>query len=412
MDEYTQQLDFLPDTTKMHSGSVGGKQDTRERVANKSKTLSAQATLRDWLALYSVPGCGFATVLRLIEHFLTPTAILAASPAALSVLGIDAALITRLKNPDWQLVDSCLVWREKPGRHILHWQDTLYPPLLREIASPPLILFVEGDVCLLQANQLAMVGARQPSPMGLEIAYRFANELSQKGVAIISGLARGIDGASHRGCLAAGGKTIAVLGSGIAQIYPYQHKELASQIVEKGGALVSEFFPSASPRAEHFPRRNRIISGLSLGVIVIEAAIKSGSLITARYALEQGREVFSVPGSIANPLSRGCHALLKEGAILVESSHDILLELSLSSGLVNLAMPSMEDNSAINERPDLKSGLDSEDKKLVECLGFETTTIDSLVMRTGFTADKLLARLALLELQGYISVVPGGYTRK
>lgn len=368
--------------------------------------------LRDWLALYTVPQCGFATVLKLLTAFSTPTALLSASAEALSAAGISNALIAGLKKPDWKCVDACLSWQEKPGRHILHWQDALYPPLLREIASPPLILFIEGDVSLLQDYQLAMVGARQPSPMGLEIAYRFAKELSQQGFIIVSGLARGIDGASHQGCLGAGGKTIAVLGAGIAKIYPACHRGLALQIVEKGGALVSEFFPDASPRAEHFPRRNRIISGLSVGIVVIEAAMKSGSLITARYAAEQGREVFAVPGSIGNPLSRGCHALLKQGASLVESSHDILLGLSFATGLLNAAMGPIEGSFTTKERPDSKPGLDSDDIKLVECLGFETTTIDSLVMRTGLTADRLLARLALLELQGYISAVPGGYARK
>lgn len=368
--------------------------------------------LRAWLGIYTVAKCSFATVLKLLEVFSTPAALLAASHAALFAAGISNALIAGLKKPDWKRVDACLAWQDKPGRHILHWQDARYPPLLREIASPPLILFIEGDACLLQDPQLAMVGTRQPSPMGLEIAYRFSNELSQQGFIITSGLARGIDGASHQGCLAAGSKTIAVLGSGIAKIYPHSHRELALQIVEKGGILVSEFFPDAPPRAEHFPRRNRIISGLSVGVVVIEAAMRSGSLITARYAAEQGREVFAVPGSIANPLSRGCHALLKQGATLVESSHDILLGLSFSTGLLNMAMNPIESSFIVTDRPDSKSGLDSDDIKLVECLDFEKTTIDSLVMRTGLAADRLLARLALLELQGYISAVPGGYTRK
>ncbi|WP_218813872.1 DNA-processing protein DprA [Rickettsiella endosymbiont of Dermanyssus gallinae] len=379
---------------------------------NADKHSSAKSILRDWLAVYTVPQCGFATVLKLLAVFSTPTALLSASPEALSAAGISNALIAGLKKPDWKRVDACLTWREKPGRHILHWQNDLYPPLLREVASPPLVLFVEGDVSVLKDYQLAIVGTRQPSPIGLEIAHSFASELSQQGFVVTSGLARGIDGASHQGCLAASGKTIAVLGSGIGQIYPRCHRGLALQIVEKGGALISEFFPDVSPRTEHFPRRNRIISGLSVGVVVIEAAMRSGSLITARYAAEQGREVFAVPGSIANPLSRGCHALLKQGASLVESSHDILLGLSFATGLFNVAMGPIEGSFTVTDRPDSKPGLDSDDIKLVECLGFETTTIDSLVMRTGLTADRLLARLALLELQGYISAVPGGYARK
>ncbi|MES2141655.1 MAG: DNA-processing protein DprA [Pseudomonadota bacterium] len=363
--------------------------------------------LRSWLGLYTLPQCGVATVFKLLKLFSTPAALLSASQAALRNVNVTERLITHLKKPDWKRVETCLAWREKGGRDILHWQDPRYPRLLREIASPPLILFIEGDTSLLQEHQLAIIGTRRPTPTGLETAYQFANELAKQGFVITSGLARGIDGAGHQGCLAARGKTIAVLGSGLTQIYPICHQRLAQQIVEEGGTLVSEFFPDSPPKAEHFPRRNRIISGLSVGVIVIEAASRSGSLITARYAAEQGREVFTVPGSILNPLSRGCHALLKQGATLIESSHDILLELSFSS-LIDKSKDSFE----VCNRSDSRLGLDSNDKKLVECLGFETTTIDTLVMRTGLTADRILARLALLELQGYISAVPGGYARK
>lgn len=363
--------------------------------------------LRDWLALYTLPQCGVTTVLKLLKVFSTPAALLVASHKELLNAGATELLSAHLKNLDWKRVDVCLVWRESEGRDILHWHDSRYPRLLREIASPPLILFVEGDISILQDHQLAIVGTRHPTLTGLETAYQFAHELAKQGFVISSGLARGIDGAGHQGCLAASGKTIAVLGSGLNQIYPTYHQRLARQIVEKGGTLVSEFFPDSPPKAAHFPRRNRIISGLSLGIIVIEAALRSGSLITARYAAEQGREVFTVPGSIRNPLSKGCHALLKQGATLIESSDDILFELSFSP-----LIDKPKDSSKVSNRSESSPRLDSDDEKLVECLGFETTTIDTLVMRTGFTADSILARLALLELQGYISTVPGGYARK
>ena len=401
--------------------------------------------LRYWLALYTIPRCGLTTVLTLLKTFSTPKEILLASREALLNAGASASLINYLHHPDWKSVELCLRWLEKPQRYILPWGDTRYPMLLREIPYPPLILFVTGELSVLQQRQLAIVGARYPSPTGLEIAYQFANELSERGFAITSGLARGIDGAAHQGALAANGTTIAVLGSGLDNIYPNCHQSLAQTILKKGGVLLSEFLPCSLPKAAHFPRRNRIISGLSLGVIVIEASLKSGSLITAAYALEQGREVFALPGSIRNSLSQGCHALLKEGATLIENCEDVVQGLSLLSNPISKRMvgnKALFDKSTkklvstveqghefighnkgqdrvLNKTDELNPAqrldiatLDSQDIKLVECLGFETTSVDTLIARTGLRVDKLLARLLTLELQGYISVVPGGYVRK
>lgn len=404
--------------------------------------------LRYWLALYAIPRCGLITVLKLLKIFSTPSAILLASYEELLDAGVSPSLISHLHNPDWKSVEFCLRWLDKPERYILHWGDSRYPLLLREISSPPPILFVIGELSLLQQQQLAIVGARLPTPTGLEIAYQFASELSKQGFVITSGLARGIDAAAHQGALVTLGRTIAVLGSGLDNIYPVCHQSLAKGILEKGGALLSEFFPNAPPKAEHFPRRNRIISGLSLGVIVIEAALRSGSLITARYAIEQGREVFAVPGSIRNRLSQGCHGLLKEGATLIESCEDVIQGLSFLPKQISKLVVARETTLtkaneasflADQEREQKKichnechyaglseeievidsnqqqldiSRLDSQDIKLVECLGFETTSIDTLIARTGLRVDKLLARLLVLELQGYIGVVPGGYVRK
>ena len=380
--------------------------------------------LRYWLALYTIPRCGLTTVLTLLKTFLTPKEILLASREALLNAGASASLINYLHHPDWKSVELCLRWLEKPQRYILPWGDTRYPMLLREIPYPPLILFVTGELSVLQQRQLAIVGARYPSP---------------------TGLARGIDGAAHQGALAANGTTIAVLGSGLDNIYPNCHQSLAQTILKKGGVLLSEFLPCSLPKAAHFPRRNRIISGLSLGVIVIEASLKSGSLITAAYALEQGREVFALPGSIRNSLSQGCHALLKEGATLIENCEDVVQGLSFLSNPISKRMvgnKALFDKSTkklvstveqghefighnkgqdrvLNKTDELNPAqrldiatLDSQDIKLVECLGFETTSVDTLIARTGLRVDKLLARLLTLELQGYISVVPGGYVRK
>lgn len=401
-----------------------------------------------WLALYTIPRCGLSTVSMLLKTFASPKQILSASYEELLDAGASPILASNLKKPDWRSVELSLRWMEQPRRYILHWSDLLYPALLREISSPPLILFMIGELSLFQQQTLAIVGARNPTHTGLEIAHQLSNELSDQGFIIISGLARGIDGAAHQGALLNKGGTVAVLGSGLEHIYPACHQSLAMDIVEKGGTLISEFFPYSSPKAEYFPRRNRIISGLSLGVIVVEATLRSGSLITARYALEQGREVFAVPGSIRNPLSQGCHALLKEGATLVESNADIIQGLSFLSVKTNSwtnesvltdsykaedfvtkkdpKTAKMKQSKHINTHKNCElngntdknssaksiSRLDSQDIKLVECLGFETTNIDILMMRTGLTIDKLLARLSTLQLKGYIDVVPGGYVRK
>jgi DNA processing protein len=292
---------------------------------------------------------------------------------------------------------------------------------LNEIADPPLILFMKGEVSILQRQMLAIVGARSPTPTGREIAYQLANELTEQGFVIISGLAKGIDGAAHQGALFDKAATIAVLGSGIECIYPSCHRALANEIVEKGGLLISEFFPNTSPKANYFPRRNRIISGLSLGVIVVEASLRSGSLITARYALNQGREVFAIPGSIRSLLSQGCHALLKDGATLVENCEDIIQSLSflpqcvLSSDKDNVGVKRGHNKiprSPLTPQKNQRSSLDSQDKKLVECLGFETTSIDSVLARTKLPITTVLDRLSILQLQGYIDKFPGGYVRK
>lgn len=351
--------------------------------------------------LYAPSRVGLMSVL---EHFPSLADLFSISKPALIAAGVSPTLAAYLRNPNWYAVEYDLRWAQQPECHLITWQDAAYPPLLKEIWGAPLVLFVKGAIPILSAPQLAIVGSRNPTPAGEESAFSFAKYLALSGLTITSGLALGIDGCSHRGALAGGGTTIAVMGTGLERIYPERHQALAQKIVESGGALVSEFSPKVLPKAENFPRRNRIISGLSMGVLVVEAALQSGSLITAKNALEQNREIFALPGSIHNPLARGCHRLLKQGAKLVEKADDILEELGpfLQSPKVSLEEP----------RVRLKGRtLDINQAKLVECVGFETTPIDLLVQRSGFSVDRVSSLLPHLELKGYIVAVPGGYMR-
>jgi DNA processing protein len=274
------------------------------------------------------------------------------------------------------------------------------------MATPPPLLYVHGDPELLSSLQLAIVGSRNPSPAGTNNAYEFARHLGAAGLTITSGLALGVDAASHRGALDAAASTIAVTGTGLDRVYPARNKDLAHKIVTNGGVLVSEFPIGEAPQAGNFPRRNRIISGLSLGTLVVEAALRSGSLITAKYAMEQGREVFAIPGSIHNPLAKGCHALIQQGAKLVETAQDIVSELA---PLANVSLQ-IEQVMASNEKnqPDL----DKDYQKLLDVMGYDPCPIDELISRSGLTAEEVSSMLLILELQNYVQLEPGGqYTR-
>lgn len=314
----------------------------------------------------------------------------------------DAAL-NYLHAPDWRRVEDDLAWLERPGNHLLLLDDSRYPPLLRQIHQPPPLLFICGDPACLQLPQLAMVGARNPTPSGRETAWQFAAHLAGGGLAITSGLALGIDAAAHQGALAGGGRTIAVMGTGLDRVYPAKHHELAHAIAERG-ALVSEFPVGTPALAENFPRRNRLISGLALGVLVVEAALQSGSLITARLALDQGREVFAIPGSIHNPLAKGCHTLLRQGAKLVETAADILEELgALAAANHPNPSPALTSLPAADTEP-----LDSEYQQLLMAMGESPVGVDLLVERCGLTAEAVSSMLLILELEGYAAAVPGG----
>jgi DNA processing protein len=289
---------------------------------------------------------------------------------------------------------------EQPGHLAVTLADPCYPPQLKEIADPPPLLFIRGNPDILALPQIAIVGSRNPSHLGVDTAAEFAKALAREGFVITSGLALGIDAAGHKGALQAQGYTIAVAGTGLDRVYPARHRALATEIVNHG-AMISEFPPGTGAKADHFPRRNRIISGLCIGLLVVEAAKQSGSLITARMALEQNREVFAIPGSIHNPLARGCNALIREGAKLVETARDILEELNFYNHI---------DRDIFTELR--QTPLDLEQQTLLNLIMFSPTSVDSLVENTGLPVEVISSMLLVLELQGNVESVSGGcYTR-
>lgn len=355
-----------------------------------------------WLILHRAPKLAVPVVRLLLETFHTPADILTADHGELRGLGLKQQTIAFLKQPDWKSVHADLDWLDKQeNHHLVTWLDPAYPVLLQQIPDPPLVLFVAGRPELLRSVQVGIVGSRNPGPNGRQIAHRFARELASLGFTITSGLALGIDACSHRGALQETGNTVAVLGNGPDIIYPYRHGQLIREISLRG-AMVTEFPPGTSPAGSNFPRRNRIISGLSAGVLVVEAALRSGSLITARFAMEQGREVFAIPGSIHNPLSRGCHDLIKQGAKLVETVRDIIEDL----GPVALAGQTLT-RMDIPE-PDWKIDLDDDYRLLLDKVAHDPVSIDQLVNTTGLTADVVSSMLLILEVRGLVSASPGG----
>ncbi len=289
------------------------------------------------------------------------------------------------------------------GAVLVTFDDPAFPPLLREIPDPPLLLYVAGDPSLLQLQAVAIVGARRCTRTGAEHAYKLARDLAAVGIPVVSGLALGIDGAAHRGALSSG-RTLAVLGSGFSRIYPSAHRHLAREILASGGVLISEHLPGHAARAYQFPERNRIISGLAAAVVVVEAGEQSGSLITARLALEQGREVLAVPGSIGNPVARGCHRLLRQGAALVESISDILDALGWQLSDVQAMPKPTTDDRRQPDSPALA--------RVLSAIGPELTTFDEIVAGAQLAAAVAAAHLLTLELAGFVAQVPGGYIRR
>ena len=358
-----------------------------------------------WLVFARAPGLRVEQLLALIERLGSAPAVLEAGPRAWREAGIAEGATEALSTPDRPRIDADRVWLDATGRTFITILSAAYPPLLRQLLDAPIALFVEGDATALAAPQLAIVGSRNPTIDGRETAEAFARALAGCGLTIASGLALGIDAAAHRGALAGGGRTIAVLGSGPDIVYPPSHAALAREIAGRG-ALVSELPPGTPPRREHFPRRNRVISGLSLGTLVVEASDRSGSLITARLATEQGREVFAIPGSIHNALARGCHRLIREGAKLVETAQDILEELGplagIGSAVAHTTGPALAGTSPDMPEPDPEYDI------LLESLGYEAVSIDTLVRRSGLTIEAVSSMLLILELRGDVHAVPGG----
>lgn len=360
--------------------------------------MTSNNALADWLRLTLVPGIGSASQRQLLAAFGLPEQIFAAGYASLARAVGDKLAGQLLDYDSRETIAASLEWAKQPGNHIVTLADPEYPQLLLEIADPPSVLYVKGQVALLNRPALAIVGSRHATTQGLRDAEAFAQALAQAGLTIVSGLALGIDAAAHRGALAAQGSTLAVIGTGADRIYPARNRELALAIVEHG-AVISEFPLGTPALAANFPRRNRLIAGLSKGCLVVEAAPASGSLITARLAGEQGREVMAMPGSIHATLSKGCHQLIKQGAKLVECAQDVLDELRMQVPSTSPAKPQIELPIAEEE---------GDSALVLQALGHTPCDTDTLAIRSGLTAEALCAILTTLELAGKIAGLPGG----
>jgi DNA processing protein len=363
-----------------------------------------------WLTLSLLDGVGPQALTRLLQHFPDPIDALAADLLTLQSIGLRPAaldIIQRYQQGEVSLgarLDAVYRWLERPGCQVLCLDSTEYPALLRDIPDPPPLLYLQGNAQLLHDPQLAMVGTRHPGPHGAATARQFARSFAESGLVVTSGMALGIDGACHQGALDAGGQTIAVWGTGLDNCYPKRHSALASAIVEGGGLLVSEQPPDAPAHAGQFPKRNRIISGLSLGTLVVEASLNSGSLITARLALEQNREVFAMPGSIHSTQARGCHQLLREGAHLVETVRDVLEVLRLPIRAA-IEADTKSSQAAHRELTSLSAS------PLWPLLDHNPVSVDWLGEQSSLPVERVMQELLELELDGHVQHTPHGYSR-
>ena len=353
--------------------------------------MSEDASLKAWLALGLIRGLGGEGIRRLLTEFGSAEAVFTASAHSLKAIVKPDVAQQIVAGAADELFAPTLTWLSDSNNHIVTLADSDYPQALLNISDPPFLLYAKGNLALLNQAAIAVVGSRYATPQGSNNATAFAKSLSAAGLCVISGLAHGIDAAAHQGGLAERGSSIAVVGTGLDKVYPAANRGLAHELAQHG-LLISEFALATPPLAGNFPRRNRIISGMSLGCLVVEASLQSGSLITARLAMEQGRDVFAIPGSIHSPQSKGCHALIKQGAKLVESAQDVLEELS---GRIPSAAPSMDENA-------------STDSPLLAHLGYDAVHIEILSQRSGLTVGELSAMLLTLELEGIVCTLPGG----
>ncbi len=354
--------------------------------------------LRAWISLSLIPGLGAASLRKLLREIGEPNRILSSSYTQLAAIVPPSIARCIAAGTQSAEIDTVTAWLEDSNNSIMTWADPDFPPSLLQIADPPPLLYIKGRRQLLASASLAVVGSRHATPQGLRDAESFSRSLSDSGLCIISGLAHGIDAAAHRGGLGGASSTLAVVGTGLNIVYPSANRDLAIAIAEQG-ALLSEFPLGTPAKAGHFPRRNRIISGLALGCLVIEAAPQSGSLITAKLAVDQGKDVFAIPGSIHSPLSKGPHRLIKQGAKLVETAQDVLEELGF---LLPPSAPAEAISAADNDSAE----------RLLTQLGFDPADIGSLADRCGLTSETVCAMLLPLELEGRVVVMPGGFYQR
>ena len=373
-------------------------------MSSFSPTPAVDGDLKDWLRLAFTPGVGPATARKLLQAYKWPSNIWAQPLTELKQQVGAIVAQALLAEPSeleeaWQRLTVWLSGSEQ--RHALTWADAAYPPDLLQIPDPPLVLYAQGDLqCLLAGTRLAMVGSRNPTAQGLQTAHDFARHLAASGVCIVSGMALGVDGAAHAGALEGGGQTVGVVGTGLDRVYPSRHRELAHRVVRQG-VLVSEFPLGTQPLPANFPKRNRLIAGLSQGTLVVEAALASGSLITARCAVDLGKDVMAIPGSIHSPQARGCHALIRQGAKLVETAQDVLEELRWMPAT---PMHPVEPETGAKAVEPLETPSDP----VLQALAHDPVGLDALQARTGWPIDRLQAHLLELELDGLVARLPGG----
>ena len=361
--------------------------------------------LNRWLSLNQIPGLGNAAFCQLLAKFVSPEGIFSAKLSQLREIVSDDIALKISKGVDVDAIAPTLKWLEKDNVHIVTLADSCYPQKLLEISNPPALLYAIGNLHWLNHPTIAMVGSRSATPQGEKNAEDFAKSLCEQGLCVASGMALGIDGAAHRGALKANGATIAVVGTGLDIVYPARHRDLAHKIAQRG--LILSEFPLGTPsKAQNFPRRNRLISGLSLGCLVVEANIESGSLITARLAAEQGREVFAIPGSIHSPVTKGCHQLIKQGAKLVESVQDILEEINWANMVKSL--PSISPSGLLaNSVPNAPQA-----NTVLGLMGFDAISFEQLRTSTSLTTEALSSMLMVLEIENKIKSLAGGYYQR